>query len=116
MESRLFRKQSVDRVSSPEQLQDYMKVTNPGIWMVLAAVIVLLAGLIASSALATLESSVPAQGEALAGTGEIYLELPLAQKDVVQPGMEVRVANQSAHVDYLFQDNETLGVVVTWRR
>ena len=44
MNQQLFRKSSIDRVSSPEQLNDYIKVTNPGVWLVLAAVIVLLMG------------------------------------------------------------------------
>lgn len=34
MENKLFRQKSIDRVSSPEQLQDYMRVTNPGVWMI----------------------------------------------------------------------------------
>ncbi len=38
-----FRKKSLDRISSPEQLTDYLRVTNPGIWIFLAAVVVLLA-------------------------------------------------------------------------
>lgn len=36
MESNIFRKKSMDRVSSPEQLNDYVRVMNPGIWMILA--------------------------------------------------------------------------------
>ncbi|MGN1095288.1 MAG: hypothetical protein ACI4QR_02750 [Eubacteriales bacterium] len=44
MKDNLFRKKSVDRMSSPEQLNDYIKVTNPGVWMVLAAIAVLLIG------------------------------------------------------------------------
>lgn len=44
MNDKLFRKKSVDRMSSPEQLNDYIKVTNPGIWAVLSAIIILLVG------------------------------------------------------------------------
>lgn len=44
MKQQLFRKSSIDRVSSPEQLNDYIRVSNPGVWLVLAAVIVLLIG------------------------------------------------------------------------
>lgn len=40
----LFRKSSVDRISSPEQLSDYLKVTNPAGWIILAAVALLLIG------------------------------------------------------------------------
>lgn len=43
MSSDLFRKKSIERVSSPEQLNDYVKVSSPGVWAVLAAVLILLA-------------------------------------------------------------------------
>ena len=42
-----FRKESLDRAKSPEQLDDYIRVSNPGVWMVLGAVLLLLvAGII----------------------------------------------------------------------
>ena len=44
MNDKIFRKKSIDRMSSPEQLNDYIKVTNPGVWMVLAAIVILLVG------------------------------------------------------------------------
>ena len=45
MNDKIFRKKSVDRMSSPEQLNDYIKVTTPGVWMVLAAIVILLIGI-----------------------------------------------------------------------
>ncbi len=42
----IFRKKSLDRIQSPEQLNDYLRVTNPSVWVLLAAVIVLLAGML----------------------------------------------------------------------
>ena len=53
--SELFRKKSMDRVSSPEQLNDYIRVTSPGLWLVLAAVVILLAWMLAWSILGTVE-------------------------------------------------------------
>ena len=47
MNKHLFKKSSKDKVSSPEQLQDYVKVANPGLWMVISAIVILLAGVIA---------------------------------------------------------------------
>lgn len=44
MEKNLFRQKSIEQVSSPEQLNDYIRVSNPGVWMILTAVIVLLTG------------------------------------------------------------------------
>lgn len=46
MDDKIFRKKAIDKVSSPEELNDYVRVTNPGIWTVLLALAVLLAGLL----------------------------------------------------------------------
>lgn len=45
MKSQLFREKSMQRVSSPEQLNDYIRVANPSVWMALGAVIILLLGI-----------------------------------------------------------------------
>jgi hypothetical protein len=46
MNKQLFKKSNMDRVSSPEQLNDYVKVANPGLWMVISAIVILLAGVV----------------------------------------------------------------------
>ncbi len=43
-EKTIFRKKSLDRVTSPEQLNDYIKVTTPSVWMILLATMVLIVG------------------------------------------------------------------------
>ena len=35
----LFRKKAMARISSPEDLTSYLRVTSPGMWIVLAAVV-----------------------------------------------------------------------------
>ena len=35
----IFRQKALDRINSPEQLTDYLRVTNPGIWLVLIAAV-----------------------------------------------------------------------------
>lgn len=42
----LFRQKSIDKVSSPEKLDDYIRVTTPSVWITLAAILVLLTGAI----------------------------------------------------------------------
>ena len=96
MESKLFRKKTLERISSPEQLQDYMRVTNPGTWMVLAAVIALLVGLIVASALFRVETTVAARGEVGQGGAAIVMELPLKDRQAVREGMPVKVAGKPA--------------------
>lgn len=44
MEKKLFREKSLDRISSPETLTDYIKVTTPSVWLILAAILLLLIG------------------------------------------------------------------------
>lgn len=56
MEEKIFRKKSIDRVSSPEDLNHYIKSTSPSVWFVLAAIIVLLAGFIVWAAVGTINS------------------------------------------------------------
>lgn len=46
MNNSIFRKKSIDKVTSPEELNDYIRVVSPGVWLVMAAVILLLAGAI----------------------------------------------------------------------
>ena len=46
MNSSIFRKSSIDRVNSPEQLNEYIRVANPSVWMTLGAVVILLLGVI----------------------------------------------------------------------
>ena len=43
-EKSIFRKKSLERVTSPEQLDDYIKVTTPSVWMILFATLLLIAG------------------------------------------------------------------------
>ncbi len=57
----IFRQKSMDRVSSPEQLNDYIRVTTPSVWLVMAALVVLLVGMLAWSVFGKVEAT-DAQG------------------------------------------------------
>ena len=111
MQSHLFRKQNVERISSPEQLQDYMRVTTPGVWMVLLAVILLLAGIIISSALVTVESKITEQAVVDEDGLILDITLPMEQKELVAPGMKVRVADREAKVEMVFQAQDGMEVL-----
>ena len=51
----IFREKSLERVSSPEQLNDYIRVTTPSVWIVLIALVVLLVGMLAWGVLGRIE-------------------------------------------------------------
>jgi hypothetical protein len=59
----IFRQKSIDRISSPEELNNYLKVTTPGVWALLAAIIVFLIGLIIWSSVGVLETKAEAKIE-----------------------------------------------------
>lgn len=89
MNEQLFRKKSVDRVSSPEQLNEYIKVSNPGIWMILAAIVILLVGAIVWGVLGTLDTTLSTV--AVAENGELTVYVKEADIDSIEEGMTVRI-------------------------
>lgn len=51
----IFREKSIDRVTGPESLNDYIRVTSPSVWIALLALVVLLVGLLAWSVFGRIE-------------------------------------------------------------
>ena len=103
MDNQLFRKKSMDRISSPERLQDYMRVTTPGIWMVLGAIILLLGGLLVSSVVGKLETTVSVEAEVKDGV--VTVALPVSQGKDLKPGMTVRIADKETEIDYIYESS-----------
>lgn len=103
--SSLFRQSSMDRIRSPEQLNDYLRVTHPGVWVLLAAVAVLLAGLLIWGCFTTIGSY--AQGTARVEDGVmtvVFDDDRLAQN--VEAGMTVTVGESSATVSSVGEDGD----------
>ena len=67
MESQFFRKKAMDRLSSPEELNDYLRVTSPALWVVLAAVARILAGGLILSSVTYVNSFVSGTAEVSGG-------------------------------------------------
>lgn len=44
MDNKIFRQKNIDKISSPEKMDDYIRVTTPGMWIMLSALIILLVG------------------------------------------------------------------------
>ena len=90
MDKNVFRKESMERISSPEQLDDYLRVTTPGIWIVLAAVILLLASLFVWSGVTAMESSAAGTAEVKDGLLTLCFD-DAAKAENVAVGMNIRV-------------------------
>lgn len=96
MEKEIFRKKSLERVSSPEQLNDYIRVSNPSVWIVLIAVIVLLAGVCVWGVFGKLETRLSVA--AVAEEGEIVCYVREAEISKVETGMEVSAGGKTFSV------------------
>lgn len=96
MNGQLFRKKSLDRVSSPEQLNDYIRVLNPNVWMVLAAVIIFLVGVCVWGIFGHLDTVIKTAGECRGGVVTCYVK----ESDIsaVQTGMEITVDGKTGTV------------------
>ena len=56
-DKQIFRKEAMKSITTPDQLTDYLHVTNPSVWIVLTTIIMLLAGIFAWSTVGVLEST-----------------------------------------------------------
>ena len=84
-------------ISSPEQLNDYLKVTNPKIWVLLTAVVLLVGGLLLWCGFTTVESY--ATGTARAVGGDLYVSFDdQAKAGKVSPGMEMEVGDVKTEI------------------
>ena len=93
--SGIFRKKSIERISSPEQLTDYLRVTNPGIWIVLAAIVTLLVGFFVWMGVDTIETTVPV-GVSMEGA---HATVAVTEGDVkIEKDMTLRVGGKEAAI------------------
>ena len=122
MGSQLYRRKSLDRISSPEELHDYMRVTSPRLWMILAAIIALLVGFLVYTSTATLENVMPIKVELENYEWEnddgqvekqtyVNCTLPISDLEVIQPGMTVRIAGQQGTINSFYTDEDRVGLL-----
>lgn len=108
--SGLFRNKALEHIKSPDQLTDYLKVTNPGIWTLLIAIIILLGGLFVWSTVGTLETL--ADGVAEVKDGQAVIIVTENAGDDIAPGMTVRVGNEEYSI--LTIDKDEYGRAVAY--
>lgn len=78
-------------ISSPEQLTKCLKMTSPGIWLILSAVILLIAALAVWSTLGEIETYAHGMASVENGTAKIMIT-DNSKKDV-SAGMPVRIGS-----------------------
>lgn len=89
MNTKIFRKASIDRVNSPEQLNEYIRVANPSVWLVLSAIVVLLAGVVIWGVFGSIETTVETGAVVDGGAAVCYVSSEDAAR--LEAGMRVTV-------------------------
>lgn len=110
MENQLFREKSLERISSPEELNDYLRVSTPNLWLTLVAVIVLLVGLLVWASVGKLETTI----DAVAEIENNYVEVTLTGSDAekIDEGMTIRIGNFETNIDVIRYDDLGRAVAV----
>ena len=93
---------SLERITSPEQLSDYFKVTSPGVWIILGTVIALLAGLFVWASVSSMETL--ADAEAVVSGGEAVIYLTDMDSELMQTGMKVRFDDDEFEISSVGRD------------
>ncbi len=97
MDNKIFREKSVERITSPEQLNDYIKVANPSVWLVLVGIIVLLAGMCVWGIFGKIETKITTAVLSSENTATIFVKE--SDIDKIQSGMTVRVGETELIID-----------------
>ena len=93
----VYRKKSLERIQSPEQLNDYLRVTNPSVWVILAAVALILAGALIWGSFAYIDSFVTGTAEVKDGVMTVTFEDEALAKNV-KAGMNVTVGDTASAI------------------
>lgn len=87
MSNEVFRKKSIERINSPEDLNEYIRVSNPGIWLLLIGIIVLLFGAVVWGYVGSIETWEDAT--IIAENGQVTCVLRPEIQDKLASGMRV---------------------------
>lgn len=89
MSNSVFRQKSIDKINSPESLNDYVKVTSPSVWIVLVGTVLLLLGALVFSAYGKIDTNVNVAVCVMNGKTTAYIDE--ADIESIALDMKVRV-------------------------
>lgn len=92
MNEDLFRKSSLEYVNSQDKLDTYIKVTNPGAWLLISGIFLLLACAVIWSGAASLKTTVPVTG--MVDRKEIHIFVSPETAKEFEEGMALEQAGQ----------------------
>ena len=92
----IFRDKSIERISSPDQLNDYVRLSNPGVWFILASILVILSGAIVFGIFGHIDSTVPGVG--IAKDGKMVCLVKKEYGDRFSKDMKLKIDDKEYNV------------------
>lgn len=105
MNEEIFRKKSLDKIKSPENLDNYIRVSNPGVWLLLISIVVLLVGACVWGIFGQIDSTIPTTVRIENGSTVCYIDEE--EISAVQIGMTVKFADSKAKISQLGEKDES---------
>ena len=104
---KIFREKSMEQLSTPEQLTGYLRVTGPGVWIVLAGLAILLAGLLVWGIFGRLVSTVTVPAKVENGKAYCYVlqdDLRLSDKNAGKKNADKQDTGK--------KDDDKIGIII----
>ena len=98
----IFRKETLERISSPEQLTDYLRVTTPGLWIVFAAIVAMLIGFFTWMSVGIIETTVPVGVSMQNHNAEVAI---ISSDSTMEKDMTLRVGGEETVILSTSTDN-----------
>lgn len=98
MNNSVFRQKNLDKISSPEQLNDYIKVAKPSAFISLIAIIILLLGVCIWGVFGTLDTTVSFVAVVEDGNMTIYID-----EDILTVSDVLTVEETKITIDQVYQ-------------
>ena len=92
----------MDKISSPEQLHDYVKVANPGIWMAISAIVIFLAGVVVWGFIGKIDTTMASAIVTDGGNSVMYIGESDVEK--LEIGMKVRSENKEYSITAIAEE------------
>lgn len=108
-ENQLFRKKSMDSISAPEEINEYIRVVGINVWIILAAVVILLLGVLVWARFGRLETCEKTRAVVSNGAAVCYLSADIA-KEVTTENV-IKIGDKQADVVYISDEPVTAGSV-----
>ena len=107
MGKEIFREKSLQKIESPESLNDYIRVSKPGVWLLVAAIILLLIGACIWGLLGHVDTVVPAR--ATVTDGLAVCELSAVPPDV----LSVKIGDETCEIMNFSLTEDEASCVIT---